>query len=287
MGISTLQMALISLIPSLAICVFVYIKDRKEKEPLWLLALLFALSAVIYIPLYYLCGLINSGFAGAFSSEFSKNLATGMTVWSSTGSKASYLLLTSFIGTALIEEIARWLILYFVTVRSKYFDCLFDGVVYSVFVSMGAAVTRSVIIAFESGWELFLLKLLSSFPWYLFFGIVMGILYTSWHTKRSANEKENRMIKDGILKKDRIRYPAFSLVSSILIPVLIHGFYSFVTALRAPGYNLLFGIVIALMMCVCIVLIIVFSKKDKTKREAIDEMIKTYHKGGEGEIEDA
>ena len=50
MRIPPLTIALISLIPSIGICIFVYFKDKKEKEPLWLLASLFAVSAALYVP---------------------------------------------------------------------------------------------------------------------------------------------------------------------------------------------------------------------------------------------
>ena len=48
MRIPPLTIALISLIPSIGICIFVYFKDKKEKEPLWLLGSLFAVSAALY-----------------------------------------------------------------------------------------------------------------------------------------------------------------------------------------------------------------------------------------------
>lgn len=277
MGLSILTMALISLIPSLGICVFVYFTDRKEKEPLWLLALLFGVSALIYIPVYYFGKLINDAISSFFSGSYSINLVLGTTSWTSSGTKIWYFILTSLIGTALIEETVRWLILYFITNRSKHFDCMFDGIVYSVVVSMGAALAQNVRLAFENGWEIFWLKLLSSFPWYLFFGIVMGIFYTTWHTKRNANEKENRLIDEGKLKKDKIKYPMGNLIASILVPTLIHGLYSFAVSMRLPDYNILFGIVVLLLMILCVVLVFLFSKKDKTKREEIDALIKEMH----------
>ena len=284
-----MMMALISLIPSIGICIFVYFKDKKEKEPLWLLGLLFAVSAAAYIPLYYLGDVINGLFIKIFGSDF-KSIAGGGYAWTDTKSMYLHNGLCALIGIALVEELARWLILYFFTNKSKYFNCTFDGVVYSVVVSMGAVLARNLRIAFASGWDQFVLRFAQSFPWYLLFGIVMGVFYTLWHTKRHANRTENRLIDEGKLKKNKIGYPVFTLILSILVPVLLHAAYSFVFDLKrnsASGFglnadrseklNFIFYIIAAVMMIVCIVLIIVLSKRDRSEIDAVEEIIEEEH----------
>ena len=285
-----LLMALISLIPSIGICIFVYIKDKKEKEPLWLLGSLFAVSAAVYVPLYYLGDkLINGLFFKIFASDF-KSVAGGGYAWTDTKSMYLHNGLCALIGIALIEELARWLILYFFTNKSRYFNCTFDGVVYSVVAAMGAALARHIRIAFDSGWDQFLLRFVKSFPWYLLFGIVMGVFYTMWHTRRHADKTEDKLISEGKLKNDKVRYPVFSLIFSILVPVILHAVYSFVFDLKrveASGFglnvdtsnnlNFIFYVIAAVMMVVCILIIIAISKRDRTEREAIEEIIEEEH----------
>ena len=114
----------------------------------------------------------------------------------------------------LLEEIVRWLILYFFTQKSRHFDCTFDGVLYSVMVSMGAVFASNLRYAFVDGWDQFFLRLLYSFPWYLLFGVVMGVFYTLWHTKRQANRTENKLIREKKLSKDLLKYPIITLIIS-------------------------------------------------------------------------
>ncbi len=283
-------MALISLIPSIGICIFVYVRDKKEKEPLWLLGSLFAVSVAAYVPLYYLGDkLINGIFFRIFESDF-KSIAGGGYAWTDTKSMYLHNGLCALIGIALIEELARWLILYFFTNKSRHFNCTFDGVVYSVVVAMGAALARHIRIAFDSGWDQFLLRFVKSFPWYLLFGIVMGVFYTMWHTRRHADKTEDKLISEGKLKDDKVRYPVFSLIFSILVPVLLHAVYSFVFDLKrveASGFglnvdtsnnlNFIFYIIAAVMMVICVLIIIAISKRDRTEREAIEEIIEEEH----------
>ena len=275
----TMPMALLSLIPSVGICIFVYFKDKKEKEPLWLLASLFAVSAAVYVPVYYLGrGLINGIFDSAFRST--THLGTGMTSWASPSSETAHHVLCATVGIAIVEEAVRWLILYFFTNKSRYFNCTFDGVVYSVVVSMGAALAGNLRYAVVDGWDQFLYRFLHSFPWYLLFGIVMGVFFALWHTRRRANRTENRLIDEGKLKKDKLRYPIGTLLLSLAVPIALHAVYSYVfeqLRSRSPMMNLAFYIVAAVMMAVCVVLIIVLSRRDRSEREAIEEIIEEEH----------
>ena len=276
---NTLPMALIALVLSLGICIYAYVRDRKEKEPLWLLASLFAVSAVVYVPIYYLGRrLINTLFDQTFTAKV--NPAIGLSTWSSSSSELLHHLLCAFVGIALLEEIVRWLILYFFTQKSRHFDCTFDGVLYSVMVSMGAVFASNLRYAFVDGWDQFFLRLLYSFPWYLLFGVVMGVFYTLWHTKRQANRTENKLIREKKLSRDLLKYPFFTLIINWLAPIALHTVYSYVfeqLQTRSPYLNLVFYGVAAMMMILCVVLIVVLSKRDRTKREAIEEIIEKEH----------
>ena len=280
MRIPPLTIALISLIPSIGICIFVYFKDKKEKEPLWLLGSLFAVSAALYVPVYYLGNKLVNGLIGVLFKGSRYFDARQGVVWRDAVSQNVHNALCAVIGVALIEELTRWLILYFFTNRSRHFNCTFDGVVYSIMVSMGALVARNVRIAFETTWDQFLLRFAHSFPWYLLFGIVMGVFYSYWHASRRANRRENELISEGRLKKDKLRYPAGKLILSIAIPVILHAAYTFVAEqldFSSKTLNIFFYAAAAVTMIVSILLVIVLSKRDSTERAQIERIIEKEH----------
>ncbi len=280
MRIPPLTIALISLIPSIGICIFVYFRDKKEKEPLWLLCSLFAVSAAVYVPVYYLGNkLINGLIGAAFKGSRYFDARQGV-VWRDSVSQNVHNVLCAVIGVALLEELARWLILYFFTGKSRHFNCTFDGVVYSIMVSMGALVARNVRFAFETTWDQFLLRFVHSFPWYLLFGIVMGVFYSYWHASKRANKRENELIAEGKLNKDKLKYPAGKLILSIAVPVILHAAYTFVAEqlkYSSRTMNIVFYAVAAAMMIVSVLLVILLSKRDTTERAAIEQIIEKEH----------
>ncbi|MBQ2468294.1 MAG: PrsW family intramembrane metalloprotease [Clostridia bacterium] len=280
MRIPPLTIALISLIPSIGICIFVYFKDKKEKEPLWLLASLFAVSAALYVPVYYLGNKLINGFIGVLFKGSRYFDARQGVVWRDAVSQNVHNALCAVIGVALIEELTRWLILYFFTNRSRHFNCTFDGVVYSIMVSMGALVARNVRFAFETTWDQFLLRFAHSFPWYLLFGIVMGVFYSYWHASKRANRRENELISEGKLKKDKLRYPAGKLILSIAVPVILHAVYTFVAEqldFSSRTLNIVFYAIAAAMMIVSVLLVVLLSRRDTTERAAIERIIEKEH----------
>ncbi|MBQ6263493.1 MAG: PrsW family intramembrane metalloprotease [Clostridia bacterium] len=280
MRIPPLTIALISLIPSIGICIFVYFKDKKEKEPLWLLGSLFAVSAALYVPVYYLGNKLINGFIGVLFKGSRYFDARHGVVWRDAVSENVHNILCAVIGVALIEELTRWLILYFFTNRSRHFNCTFDGVVYSIMVSMGALVARNVRFAFETTWDQFLLRFAHSFPWYLLFGIVMGVFYSYWHASRRANRRENELISEGKLKSDKLKYPVGKLILSIAVPLVLHAAYTFVAEqldFKSRTLNIVFYAVAAVMMIVSVLLVILLSKRDSTEREAIERIIEKEH----------
>ena len=280
MRIPPLTIALISLIPSIGICIFVYFKDKKEKEPLWLLGSLFAVSAALYVPVYYLGNKLINGFIGVLFKGSRYFVARHGVVWRDAVSENVHNILCAVIGVALIEELTRWLILYFFTNRSRHFNCTFDGVVYSIMVSMGALVARNVRFAFETTWDQFLLRFAHSFPWYLLFGIVMGVFYSYWHASRRANRRENELISEGKLKSDKLKYPVGKLILSIAVPLVLHAAYTFVAEqldFKSRTLNIVFYAVAAVMMIVSVLLVILLSKRDSTEREAIERIIEKEH----------
>ncbi len=233
------ELSLLAMIPGLALCGYVFYKDRVEKEPIGLLALLFGIGAVAYVPSYFLqqlvTGLIDRLFAGqiSFSPE-------GIRTFATTGAELLHGALCAFFGFSLIQVCLKWVALYFGSHKNKNFNYLFDGVVYSVFLSLGFAVGENIHFALVNNGDMIVAKLLTSVPAHLFVGILMGYYYTMWRMRFLANSIENRMLADGVIEKDNIRTSAGWLISSLVIPVLVNSLYAFTASVKNETVTAIF-----------------------------------------------
>src|SRR6187402_6290 len=100
--------------PGLAICIFIFWKDKFYKEPLHLLVKCFLLGILSALP-----AVILSLTAESFLKEF--------------------LLVNVFLGIALSEEFSKFLFLRYFAFPNKFFNEPFDGISYSVMIGMGFA----------------------------------------------------------------------------------------------------------------------------------------------------
>lgn len=233
------ELSLIAVLPALVLCAFVFFKDRIEKEPLRLLALLFGAGAVSYVPSTMLergiLDLLNKGFADSMHAS-----AEGFVQFTDPKSEFTYLALCAFLGFSLVRICIQWGILFFVTYRNKNFNHLFDGVVYSVFVSLGFAVAENVHFLIRNDVEFLLPKLITSVPCQLFIGIMMGYFYTMGHMRYAANEIEEKLLKSGAIQKDNIKTSAPWLISGIAIPCLLSGIYSLAGSAKGDAITTVF-----------------------------------------------
>ncbi|MBQ1224165.1 MAG: PrsW family intramembrane metalloprotease, partial [Oscillospiraceae bacterium] len=136
MGLNEILLVCAALLPALVLCIFVFIKDRVEKEPFSLLLLLFILGVISCFPAAEIEGVLFSALDGIFAPF--TYVKDGVTYLSGI-SYYIYHALKYFIGVALVEEGVKFLALFLVTRNNKNFNCLFDGLIYSVFVSLGFA----------------------------------------------------------------------------------------------------------------------------------------------------
>lgn len=219
------EVSLIVLLPAIALCVYVYIKDQAEKEPIGLLATLFGAGAVAFIPAYYSEKLVTGGIDLLFE-KYMQFSAEGALSYSSFGTELAHNALCAFFGFSLVEICIKWLILYLFTRKNPHFNYLFDGIVYSVFISIGFVAIENIQFAWVNGWETLGIKVLSSLPCHLFIGILMGYYYTMWHVRYKANGFENQMLSAGIVEKDNVRSSAVWLIASLVIPFFVKGLYA-------------------------------------------------------------
>lgn len=145
----------IALAPGAAIMLYIYLKDKHEREPLSLLLVsfiygIFSTLITLFIswPLEMMIVLRKYDYIHEFYSAFFK--------------------------VALVEEFSKFLFVRFVLYPNKNFNEPFDGIVYAVMVSMGFATLENVLYVFQYGWETGILRMFTAVPAHATFGVMMG-----------------------------------------------------------------------------------------------------------------
>ena len=150
-----LELLGLALAPSAAIILFIYLKDKHEREPVSLLAISFfygifstLITLVISLPVNMLIILRANDVVDEFYAAFFK--------------------------VALVEEFSKFFFVRFILFRNKHFNEPFDGIVYAVMVSMGFATLENVLYVFEFGYETAILRMFTAVPAHATFGVLMG-----------------------------------------------------------------------------------------------------------------
>ncbi len=255
------ELSILAVLPALVLCGYVFYKDRIEKEPVGLLALLFGIGAVAYVPVCILQELIVKLIDGVFAEKISFSEA-GAVSFSSKGAEIAHAAVCAFVAFSVVQILVKWCLMYFVTHKNKHFNYLFDGIVYSVFLSLGYAVAENVHFLIQNDAELMAAKLLTSIPCHLFVGILMGAYYTMWHVRFCANAVEKDMLEAGIVKKDRVLTSAPWLAVSLILPIIVNGLYVLAGSVNNRIVTVIFYTAVFLLYGISFILIDVMATKD-------------------------
>ena len=152
MGLLALAIA-----PGIAICLFIYFKDKYNREPLGLLILSFFMGILSIIPAVII------------------QIALTKPVEHIMGKGMLYTAVFSYLIVALGEEGSKFLALRFIPYRRKAFDDPFDGIVYAVVVSMGFATLENILYVMDHGFATGVLRMFLSVPAHATFGGVDGL----------------------------------------------------------------------------------------------------------------
>lgn len=147
---------LLAIAPALAICIFIYWKDKFDKEPKKLLITSFflgAFSTIITLIISYLVHFIDF-------NEVNINQ-----VWS---------LISCILGIGLVEEFSKFIFVRFYAYNKKEFNEPFDGITYSVMVAMGFATVENTLYVIDGGASIGVIRMFTSVPAHATFGIIMG-----------------------------------------------------------------------------------------------------------------
>lgn len=206
---------LAAIIPAIFLMRYIYKHDTIEKEPASLLGSL------------VLCGVGAALIASVLEW-------IGELILDNTLSPASpyYLFVFAFVVVAAVEEGAKLFFLQKRTWNDWNFSHLFDGIVYSAFVSLGFAAYENIRYVFSYGLSVALPRALFAIPGHLGFSVFMGIFYGR------AKLCENRGDKTG---------KRLNLLLGYLSAVCLHGFYDACAMSGSHAASIAFYVFVAVM----------------------------------------
>jgi RsiW-degrading membrane proteinase PrsW (M82 family) len=214
---------LVALLPAIFLMRYVYLQDKIEKEPGYLLLNLVILGAVSAV----IAGLLELIGEAVLSSLMTER-------------NPYYKVLTAFLVVGAAEEGVKFFFLKKRTWRDPNFNFRFDGVVYAAFVSLGFAAFENVMYVFKYGLTTGFLRAFLSVPGHLGFSVFMGTFYG--HAKScelDGNESRKR----------------FNLWAGYLTAVFLHGFYDACVMLKTSSSMLVFFAFVIAMYIICFRLI--------------------------------
>lgn len=261
-----------ALLPAIALSIYIYKKDRAEKEPLGLLAVLLLLGVAICFPAAKLERIFSS-FMNEWFAPYGqiKNgtliLPTNIFKW--------YMAIKAFAGVALVEEGLKFLVLVLLTRNNRNFNSLFDGVIYAVFVSLGFAAYENILYVLEFGWFTAFARAVMSVPGHTFFGVIMGYYYTLWNVHRKARLKEQSLINDGLIRGNIQGFPCTRyLVLALIMPVLTHGFYDYCCFVDSRAARIVLYVFMLLLYGYCFWRVYKLSECDASDTGYSDAMVR-------------
>ena len=200
---------LLAIAPAMIFVIFIYLKDKIEKEPISFL--------------------IKNFFLGAFGSIII-TLILGVlfnSIYPLTDEKSVFQqFIKAFVVVALVEEFSKYVIVKYYAQKNKEFNEPFDGIVYALTVSMGFAALENVLYILQYGVSTGITIAFTAVPAHATFGILMG--YFMGKAKFSKN---------------RIQLNLLGLLGA----TIFHGFYNFFLFINfVPGT--LIGAILSLII---------------------------------------
>lgn len=148
---SVLSVLTAAIAPGVALMFYFYLRDRYETEPISMVLKMFLFGVLLVFPVMVLQWALQQGMG-------------------------EQPLLFSFAISALPEEFFKWFLVYFIIYQHTNFDEPYDGIVYSVAVSLGFATLENVLYAFSGapGFSNLMLRAFLPVSGHAMFGVLMG-----------------------------------------------------------------------------------------------------------------
>lgn len=178
-----------ALAPVAAVIVYIYVKDKYEKESKRYLTLAFVLGGVVSIIITTILYLFFDLFLP---------LPDDYSIWQQ--------FVKAFFVVGIIEEFSKYLMVRGFLQPRTVFNEPYDGIIYAVMVSMGFAAVENIMYVIQGGINVAFLRAFTAIPAHATFGIIMG--YYMGKAKFSKNKFKWNLI-------------------GLFTAVLFHGAYDF------------------------------------------------------------
>ncbi|MBE7437751.1 MAG: PrsW family intramembrane metalloprotease [Spirochaetales bacterium] len=142
----------LALLPGCVGFLYYYRKDELNREPLRLLAYAFFLGMVAVFP----AGLLEAW------------------IWPEEPRDLTESVMQAFLVVSPVEEVARLLVILWITLRTVHFDEVVDGAVYGAVVAAGFATLENIFYVMEHGFAVGFLRAALSVPMHIFCGVLIG-----------------------------------------------------------------------------------------------------------------
>ncbi len=180
---------LLAIAPVMIVLLYIYFKDKFEKEPVHFLFKNFVLGAVLSVTLTVVFGY----FANKIF-PITDNLSVFQQF------------VKAFFIVAFVEELSKYLIVKYYAQVHKEFNEPFDGIVYAVTISMGFAALENILYVLQFGLTTGLVRAFTAVPAHAIFGVLMG------YFMGKAKFSNNRILLNFV---------------GLIVAVLFHGAYDF------------------------------------------------------------
>ena len=183
-------------IPSMLILWYIYIKDKSEKEPFYLIIILF-IGGIISCLISILISILSKQYIPYLNMNY-----YNMNIFE--------IFVKVFVVITLSEELTKWIINYITIWRNKNFKHIYDPIIYSACTALGFATFENIIYVtnyHNNGIMIAIMRGLISIPSHAVFGIYSGF-YLGISKNAYVCDKKDKALKYKIL--------------SILVPIMLH-----------------------------------------------------------------
>ena len=219
-----------AVIPAIWLMVRVYNSDRLEKES----------TALLYT-------LVRAGILSSLLALVEERIMCSILNQYVDPNTQLYNVILYFGIVAVAEESSKYIFLRIYSWNNREFNCLYDGVVYAVFVSLGFALWENISYVLHYGLTTAICRAVTAIPGHACFGVFMGTFYGIAKKYNYTGEKAKEL---------------FFTILSLAIPMLIHGSYDYIATLEETQSGWYFLPFILLLFALSYVLIGKMSKKD-------------------------
>lgn len=233
-----MRLLILALLPSVLLFIYVWKKDQAEKEPIGLLVKIFIFGMLSIIPAVILESIADVVFLELWAEE-----------------SATYIIVSNFIGVALVEEWGKRKAAKLAAWKHPAFNYKFDAIVYCIVSALGFATLENILYVFENGVEVAISRALLAVPSHAIDGLIMGYFFG--------------LAKEAEVKGDKRRKKRFYRLS-LIVPMLEHGAYD---AALSTDSTLIFVLFFVMVISVDIWAFIFIRKQSKEDKALFSQAV--------------